>query len=461
MTTISALAASPGTPCEPPPDDPGFCGDGGRATDSRLSAPYGVALLPDGGFLVADSGNNRIRRVSASGRIKTVAGTGASGFSGDGGPAVDAQLSLPTSVSPIPGGGFLIADSSNNLVRRVGPRGRITTVAGTGSAGYSGDGGPATAAELLSPTDVAATPDGGFLIADNGNLRVRRVSPDGVITTVAGTGRAGFSGDGGAATEARVNRPTGVAAVAAGGFLVADSKNHRIRRVAPDGVITTVAGTGTPDSSGDGGLATSAALSEPTDVAPRGRGFLIADTGNQAVRRVSRAGTITTVAGSGVAGFDGDGETATAARLTAPTAVASTRGAFVIADNGNQRIRAVSSRGIIATVAGSGPASGDGARRLVRRLAYPIGTVRGYFVPNGAFASAGQRVHFSFVVTKDTRARVRVLRRGDLVRRKRMSANAGLNAISVRRLRAGRYRVKLFVAGRRRAVDVETLVVRR
>ena len=242
--------------------------------------------------------------IAATNNIFTVAGTGSAGFSGDGGAATSAQLNFPTGVATTADGGFLIADQFNHRIRRVSPAGTITTVAGTGSAGFSGDGGAATSAQLNQPFGVAATADGGFLIAEFGNHRIRRVSPAGTITTVAGTGSAGSSGDGGAATSAQLNQPFGVAATADGGFLIADFNNHRVRRVSPAGTITTVAGTGGPGFSGDGGAATGAQLNGPTGVAATADGgFLIADFDNHRVRRVSPGGTITTVAGSGGAGF--------------------------------------------------------------------------------------------------------------------------------------------------------------
>lgn len=444
FTAASALAV-PGESCVPTIEEPGFCGDGGRATDARLAAPYGVARLQRG-FLVADSGNNRIRRILPGGRITTVAGTGTAGFSGDGGPAVKAELSLPTGVAGDRGGGFLIADTANNRVRRVAPNGRITTVAGVGTEGFSGDGGAATNAKLFSPANVAATADGGFLIADNGNRRVRRVSPDGVIETVAGTGRQGFSGDGGPATEAELGAPTGLAALPSGGFLVADSQNNTIRRVAGDGTITTVAGTGDSGATGDLGAATEAELAEPSDVTLRGDSgaFVIADTGNQAIRRVSVSGQIATIAGTGTAGFSGDGGPAVEADLTAPTGVSAAGHTVLIADNGNARIRSVSSGGTIATIAGSGPVSED-PDVLARSVDYPKRGTIAYFNPNGRSAQAGRPFRISYVVTNEAKARIRVLRKGRVVRREQQSADSGLNAERVRPLRHGRYIARLFV----------------
>ena len=209
--------------------------------------------------------------MSPAGTITTVAGGGTAGL-GDGGPATDAELFNPIAVAVTADGGFLIADSDNNLVRRVSPAGTITTVAGASPGGFSGDGGPATAAQLNLPQSVATTADGGFLIADSNNNRVRRVSPAGTITTVAGTGTVGFSGDGGPAIAAQLFAPGGVVATADGGFLIADSLNNRVRRVSVAGTITTVAGDGTEGSSGDSGLATAAQLQEPQGVAPTADG---------------------------------------------------------------------------------------------------------------------------------------------------------------------------------------------
>ncbi|HKF31192.1 MAG TPA: fibronectin type III domain-containing protein [Jatrophihabitantaceae bacterium] len=321
-----------------------FKGDGGPAIAAALNEPLGVAVMPDGGYLIADAGNDRVRRVFADGTIRTVAGTGLYGDSGDGGPATAAQIKDPLGVAVMPDGGFLIADGGAGRVRRVLPDGTITTVAGNGTRGYSGDGGPATAAEIFDPNGVAVLPDGGFLIAD-GDYVVRRVFPDGTITTVAGNATPGFSGDGGPATAARLNVVYSVAVTADGGFLIADSGNRRVRRVSPTGIITTVAGTGVQGSSGDGGAATAAQLNDPDGIAstPDG-GFLIADFFGNRVRWVSPTGVITTVAGTGAASVfrDGDGGPATAANIDMPFGVAVTpSGGFVFSEEGNAAVRLV------------------------------------------------------------------------------------------------------------------------
>jgi trimeric autotransporter adhesin len=266
----------------------GNSGDDGPATDAKLNNPTEVAVTTDGGFLIADSGNNVVRKVSSAGVISRVAGTGTAGNSGDDGPATDAELNFPIGVAVTTDGGFLIADAGNNVVRKVSSAGVITRVAGTGTAGNSGDDGPATEAELFGPTGVAVTADGGFLIADASNNVVRKVSSAGVITRVAGTGTAGDSGDDGPATDAELNSPTGVAVATDGGFLIADNNNNVVRKVSAAGVITRVAGTGTAGDSGDDGQATSAKLNQPTEVAVTADGgFLIADTGNNVVREVA------------------------------------------------------------------------------------------------------------------------------------------------------------------------------
>ena len=325
----------------------GTSGDDGPATNAQLQVPVGVAVTADGGFLIADFHNNMVRKVSAAGVITRVAGTGTAGNSGDDGPATDAQLQEPPGVAVTTDGGFLIADQRNDVVRKVSAAGVITRVAGTGTAGTSGDDGPAADAQLSRPTDVAVTADGGFLIADFGNNVVRKVSAAGVITRVAGTGTAGTSGDGGPATDAQLSRPAGVAVTADSGFLIADSDNNVVRKVSAAGVITRVAGTGTAGNSGDDGPATSAQLNRPLGVtATADGGFLIADTTNNMVRKVSAAGVISRVAGTGTAGSSGDDGPATSAQLHAPARVAVTAdGAILISDATNNEIRMVTPTG--------------------------------------------------------------------------------------------------------------------
>jgi hypothetical protein len=325
-------------------------GDGGPATAAAVNLPWSVATTPDGGYVFSEFWNSDVRRVSPDGTITTIAGGGRNGFSGDGGLASKAQVNIPMGVAVQADGSVLIADSNNHRVRKISPSGTITTVAGSGDEGFSGDGGPATAAKLDLPVDVAASRDGGFLIADYSNNRIRRVSPNGTITTVAGTGAEGFTGDGGPATAARMGYPDGVSATADGGFLISDYLYNRVRRVSPGGTITTVAGSGgiaQGGFAGDGGPATGAKLNSISDAVetPDG-GLLIVDTGNNRIRRVSPTGTISTLTGVGdwLGGFSGDGGLATLARLNAPGGVAVTAGGDVlIADTNNNRVRLVDS----------------------------------------------------------------------------------------------------------------------
>ena len=258
-----------------------------------------------GDLFITDSIHNAVREVDGStGRIKTVAGNGAGNYSGDGGAAAGAELYDPMAVAADTAGDLFIADSNNNVIREVNlSTGVITTVAGNGTWGYSGDGGAATSARLFDPMGVAVDAAGDLFIADSGNNVIREVNVStGVITTVAGNGTWGYSGDGSAATSAELNDPTGVVVDAAGNLFIADSGNNVIRKVNHStGVITTVAGNYALGSgySGDGGAATSAQLHDPTDVAVDAAGNLfIADTCNNVIRKVGSAGTITTVAGN-------------------------------------------------------------------------------------------------------------------------------------------------------------------
>jgi trimeric autotransporter adhesin len=352
----------------------GFSGDGGPATNAQLSSPQGVAVDGAGNVYIADLGNDRIRKVSPAGIISTVAGNGVLGYSGDGGPAIAAQLWSPEGVAVDGASSLYIADFGSNRVREVSPAGIITTVAGNGTYSYSGDGGPATSAQLYSPGGVAVDGAGNLYIADTSNNRIRRVSPAGIITTVAGNGTTGFSGDGGPATSAQLNEPAGLAVDGAGNLYIADTDNFRIRKVSTAGIITTIAGNGKPGYTGDGGPAASTGLSYPAGVALDGAGNLyIADTGNERTRKVSPEGIISTVAGNGVFGYSGDGGPATNAQLYWPEGVAvDGGGSLYIADSRNSRVRKVSPEGIISTVVGGGDRGlGDGGPATVAQLGLP------------------------------------------------------------------------------------------
>lgn len=319
----------------------GFAGDGDRADLALLDHPQGMATQADGSVLIADTGNNRIRRVAPDGRIFTIAGDGTAALSGDGGPAINAQLNAPTDLAVLGDGTILVADSGNHRIRRIAPGGDIFTLAGT-VRGLAGDGGPAALARLDTPTELAPLADGGLLVADTGNHRVRKIAADGTMTTAAGTAK-GFSGDGGPATAAALDTPRAVAVTADGGFLVADAGNRRIRRVASGGAITTVAGGGVGFDA-EGGPASAAALGLPADVAPLGSGILIVDAGSDRVRRVTPLGAVFTVAG-GRRGLAGDGGAAQDGQLDSPQAFTFRGAGLLVGDTGNSRVRLVSDTG--------------------------------------------------------------------------------------------------------------------
>jgi sugar lactone lactonase YvrE len=320
-----------------------FCGDGGPATSACLSTPSGIALAADGSLFIADTGNQRIRKVDPAGTITTVAGNGTAGFCGDGGPAASACLYSPTAVVLDASGALFIADHQNYRVRKVTAAGTITTVAGNGTAGYCGDGGPATSACLNNTFGLAVNGAGDLFIADTTNNRIRMVNTTGTITTVAGNGTNAFCGDGGPATSACLDNPWDVVVEADGTLIIADEFNHRIRRVDPSGTITTLAGSGIGAYCGDGGPATSGCLQFPFGVLADGSGaVLVADTSNHRIRLVDAGGTITTVAGNGSGSFCGDGGPATSACLNWPSKIALSADAMLfIADQQNHRIRKV------------------------------------------------------------------------------------------------------------------------
>ncbi len=323
-------------------------GDGGPAGAAQLGTPVDIAVDKVGATYFTDSHTHRVRKIAPNGTITTVAGTTLAGNDGDGGPATEARLRQPSGIAIDPAGTVYVADEQNANVRRIATNGTITTVAGTGVKGFSGDGGPAKNAQLNAPHGLALDKAGNLYIADTMNDRVRQVSPNGTITTFAGTGVAGFAGDGGEANTAKLYHPEGVAVDASGRLFIADSWSHRIRKVV-NGTITTAVGNGNNGAGGDGGPAVQAELGFPTDVSVDGGGaLLITDEGVNLVRSVSPAGTITTLAGNALPGFTGDGGPATSATLNHPRAAAAkANGELVIADTENHRIRSVN--GVAAT----------------------------------------------------------------------------------------------------------------
>jgi len=332
-----------------------YAGDGGPATSASLKNPEGITTATNGDVYICDSDNHVIRKVSAAtGIITTVAGNGSPGFSGDGGSATAAKLKFPEDVAVAGNGDLFIADTGNHVIRKVtAATGIITTVAGNGAPGYLGDGVPATSTRLNSPRGIQVAANGDLYIGDRSNSRIRKVfALTGLITTYAGTGTPGYSGDGGLATLARINVPQGLHLTSAGELYIADAGNNAIRKVNALGVISTVAGTGTAGYTGDGGLATAARLNAPEAVhlAPSGD-IYFSDTGNHVMRRVQVGSlNIATMAGNGTPGFSGDGGPATSAQLNTPRGVAvHSSGVVYVSDKNNHRVRKVG--GVVAVVA--------------------------------------------------------------------------------------------------------------
>lgn len=354
---------------------PGFAGDGSAADKAQMNYPTGITADGSNNLYVADSLNLRIRKISGS-NISSVAGNGKLAYSGDGGAAANAQLDSPQAVAVDAAGNLYIADTGNNVVRRVARGGAISTFAGNGQVGSGGDNGAATSAQLNTPLGVAVDAAGNVYIADSQNGKVRRVGTNGTIATVAGNGTQGFGGDNGAATSAQLYTPTGVAVDAAGNLYIADFNNNRVRRVSVNGTIATVAGTGNSGFSGDGGAATSAQLNLPRAVAVDAAGNLyIADSGNNRIRLVNSSGGITTFAGNGLPGFAGDNGQAIRAQVGNPQGVAVDAAGNVYVADGAGRVRKIYSSGFIQTVAGGNQRgySGDGGSSLAAALNAPSG----------------------------------------------------------------------------------------
>jgi sugar lactone lactonase YvrE len=326
-------------------------------------------------------------KVDRQGALTRIAGTGRYGVSGDGGPAIAAQLAFPDGVAVDPAGNVYVADRAAQVIRKISTGGVISTFAGTGKSGFSGDGGPATNAQLNGPTGLAFDSTGNLYVADTDNSCIRMISTDGTIVTVAGTNARDFGGDGGPAVQAALNQPEGMAADSAGNLYIADTFNNRIRMIAPDGTITTFAGTGFPGGAGDDGPAASATLFLPTDVAIDHSGSLyIADLGAVRIRKVFQ-GVITSVAGSLTAfQFPYDSAPALSVRISGPTGVAvDASGAFYFAagsvgsgsglTRGDFKIWKVTPAGLFSTVAGNGnnSFSGDGGPAAKAQIDTPAG----------------------------------------------------------------------------------------
>lgn len=276
----------------------GYNGDDQTAITTQLWSPGGIAVSGNT-IIIADGLNNRIRKINAHDSVVTLAGKDDPGTDGDGGPATDAQLDNPAGVALDAKGNIYISDKFNHSIRKINQKGIITTIAGKGQSGYSGDGGAARYALLNNPGNIATGINGDLFIADQGNYCIRKIDSNGIITTVAGNGKAGYSGDSVAATTAMINALIGITADGAGNLYIADALNYRIRKVNTAGMITTIAGSEL-GYTGDNDTALKAKLNLPTGVATNSRGEVyIADQGNNAIRKIDTNGIITTVAGNG------------------------------------------------------------------------------------------------------------------------------------------------------------------
>lgn len=331
----------------------GFTGDGGAATSARLNTPYGICTDAAGNIYIPDAGNRRLRKIDPSGVISTIAGTGVLGYSGDGGPASAAQLNEPSCVFADGSGNIFIADQYNNCVRKIDVSGIITTVAGNGTAGFSGDGGAATSAKLNRPYSVAVDASGNIFIADRLNNRIRKVNTSGTISTFAGAGTAGFSGDGGTATAAQLFQPVSLCISSGGDMYITDWGNYRVRKVNAAGTISTIAGDGSL-SYADGVPAISTGLIYPYGVSiDCGGNIYVGEANGYRVRRINTSGVIHTIAGNGTFGYSGDGGPATAAQLLFPMALAiDAAGDMLVSDQGNHCIRKITNPGAGVTITG-------------------------------------------------------------------------------------------------------------
>ena len=350
----------------------GVINDGKSATSSALQSPEGGRMDGAGNLYIADQLNHRLRKVGATGGITTIAGTGVAGFSGDGGPATSAKISFPIDVVIDSKGEILFSDSGNNRIRKISTAGIITTIAGTGVGGFGGDGGAATSAKLNRPYGLNLDPSGDLYFADNFNQRIRKVDTAGIIHTVAGNGTAGFSGDGGPATSAELNSPDDVLPDSKGNFYITDHLNRRVRKVNSAGIISTFAGNGGGGCSGDGGLASNASFGKPTGLLIYS-GTLVGGVptllvGNACQARIRgvdlSTNIIHTFVGS-VKGFDGNGNKALASRFLSPAGVmVDSSGDLLIGDGGNDEVRKVNASTTIVTAVAGGYLGNGGAGTL-------------------------------------------------------------------------------------------------
>ena len=318
-------------------------GDGGPATNAGIANPLGMCFDRHGNLFFADDLGNCIRKIGTNGIIETVAGTGSPGYNGDNILAITAELKYPESVIVDSAGNLYIADLGNNRIRQVDfSTGIIKTIVGTGVNGFSGDGGPATAAMIYQPTDLCFDKHRNLYITDCVNYRVRKIDPSGIISTYAGIGTSGSSGDNGPATNAQFILINGIKADASNNLYIADWNGGKIRKINASGLITTIAGTGMYSYNGDNIPATNANLT-PIKIVLNERGeIFIVDGVNNRIRKVNDQGTISTIAGNGTAGFLGDGGPATGAELNRDGGIAiDSCDNVYIAEVNNFRIRKI------------------------------------------------------------------------------------------------------------------------
>jgi sugar lactone lactonase YvrE len=317
--------------------------DGNLAVMSKLYYPYALSLNPNGSVIVGENFSYMIRLVGIDGHINTVAGTGKRGFSNDGGPANKADMDFPAAIARDAQGDFYIADWGNHRIRKINSKGIITTIAGNGNAGYSGDGGLATAAEINSPSGIALDVNGNIYFTEFNNHVLRKIDNQGIISTVAGNGQSGCSADPGTVSSCKLSFPHGVTIDLSGNIYIVDAGNHKIRRISSTGSICTIAGKGTAGFTGDGGQAQAAELSWPHGVAVDNSGNIyITDMNNHRIRKVDVNGVITTFAGTGNRGFSGDNGSPLQAEIGGPIGIAvDGSGAVYFTDTFNHRIRVI------------------------------------------------------------------------------------------------------------------------
>jgi hypothetical protein len=345
----------------------------------------------------ADRGHDVVPRFT----ISTVAGTGKQGMSGDGGPAIDALIERPTAVALDSKGNLYIANEQIPRVRMVTPKGIITTVVGTDHTDVQDGDRPADETNLSNAYGIATDLDDNLYVLSRGHAKIFRISADGIARHIAGNGVSGFSGDGGPALKAQINYSNHLVADAAGNLFIADTANHRVRKISTDGIITTVAGTGKNGFSGDGGPAVKAELGAPAAIAIDADGNVyIAEFFNHRIRKITTDGTITTIAGTGTPGYNGDGQPAIESQIGEPTGVAVDRAGYVyISDQVNMRVRVVTPSGTMYTVAGTGNRghTGDGGPAEKAQISNPdiiaFGPNGNLFIPD----------HINAVVRKLTR----------------------------------------------------------